>query len=259
MNQDYNIVLIQSISLDMHMIIPKLINEAGVNPDSPVEICGINKYSLIEAVRLGHIESVKAIVRCGASLTIRDDKGMTPLHHACMFENEDVFIFILESSQGGINTAAKDGRTPLDVAADYGNVFAISKLCSYGAMSGAGTAPDSSSKIHIENLTSIFDIHPLEFGKQVMRAVVYSDKQAIQELLKENRIPVDFSDDDGNTLLHIATKLFYIDIVKMLLEAGSDIYRENRQGIAPIDIASGINGERLRSIMIEHTLKNKTA
>jgi len=251
---DYNLALIQSISGGYDDIVERLLLDSDINPNDYISICGIKKYPIIESVKKNSLDILKLLVRSGASLTVVDDKGNTPLHYASMHESCALLVFILGSNPASINSFNKIGKSSLDIAADYGNIEAIDKLCAAGAISSSVISTSESSKNHFENLVSIFDIDQILFGKQVMRAVIYNDIASIEILYDKSFLPIDFLDDSGNTLLHIAIKLHYGKIVNILLNAGADPYRENSDGIAPIDISSGMVSKEMHSLILNRVL-----
>lgn len=59
---------------------------------------------------------VQLLVEHGASLSLSNKDGWTPLHIACRQPNAEIVRYLLDREPECWNTASKNGRTPLHTA-----------------------------------------------------------------------------------------------------------------------------------------------
>jgi cytohesin len=85
------------------------------------------------------------LLRNGATLDVKDDNGLTPLHRASLFGEIDC-VNLLLSEQANINTTSKDGNTPL-LSAIFNGFTALAEVL---IESGA-----SLTKANNENMTPL--------------------------------------------------------------------------------------------------------
>ena len=84
------------------------------------------------AAKKGNAEMVKTLVRKGANVNDKDNKGYTPLHFACAKGNPETVKILLEFG-GDVNAITKNKKTPLTLARSNGNREIIQMLESRGA------------------------------------------------------------------------------------------------------------------------------
>ena len=63
-----------------------------------------------------NLETVQCLVESGASLSLRNKDGWTPLHIACRHGNPEIVRFLLDTQPECWDTVSKNGRTPLHTA-----------------------------------------------------------------------------------------------------------------------------------------------
>mmetsp|Transcript_28784 Transcript_28784/g.60272 ORF Transcript_28784/g.60272 Transcript_28784/m.60272 type:complete len:92 (+) Transcript_28784:2542-2817(+) len=73
--------------------------------------------ALIWAASMGHVESVKVLVREKANIEQSDKHLMTPLHWAAYHSREEALRTLLEA-KADTNAKSKSGCTPLAMASD---------------------------------------------------------------------------------------------------------------------------------------------
>lgn len=103
----------------------------------------------------------------------------------------------------------------------------------------------------IENLTSAVLNGRTDIIRTLLHAFENGHCDINKELSVENLLSCDCNED--GTLLHIATKLDYVDIVRTLLSAGADPSRQNSARDTPFDIAKS---ERMTTVYVEELLKS---
>ena len=110
---------------------------------------------LMEAAKVGDIETVKDLVKRGADLEAKSEKGKTALHYAAA--NGHVVVVTLLLEQGAtVDARDRDWRTPLMLAAIYGCNHTIQSLVNSGADVNARTLVGNTAMVYAEN-----NNHPL--------------------------------------------------------------------------------------------------
>ena len=72
-------------------------------------------FPLYVAAGLGDLETVEALLRCGASVSQQTSFGHTALHAAALFGHEDVLLALLDSGEeAGLTTMNAEGQTLLE-------------------------------------------------------------------------------------------------------------------------------------------------
>jgi len=86
----------------------------------------------------------------------------------------------------------------------------------------------------------------------LMIAVLNSDYNDIETLLKDKRIDIDLKNDDGMTALHYAAGSGDGLILRLLLEYGARINVVDGQGNSPLHLASDANAFAVAQELVDH-------
>jgi hypothetical protein len=124
---------------------------------------------LLQAARDGNLEQVEALLRQGATVTVTDENGLTPLHEAAGGGHEAVARLLLEQ---GANVAARDQnyQTPLHWAARESHAGIIALLLAHDAYVGVKDKgwPDSTGETYLI---------PYDGDPAILEATGYSGKR----------------------------------------------------------------------------------
>jgi len=229
-----------------------LLNLTGCWAFSPID----------QAVVTGDLEKTRALLKDNPNLVFsKFIMGATLLHHAAFSGHKDVAELLL-ANKADVNAKADDGSTPLHQAVAEGHNDVVELLLAHGADVNAKTndmrwtpllflfkgAEDrfvSPSKDLVElllthganaNAKVNGDTSLLFFLKAADRKFVTPDKGMI-ELLLAHGADVNIKDRDGNTPLHIETRLGNKDLVELLLAHGADVNAKGMWGNTPLKLA----------------------
>ncbi|XP_023319102.1 tankyrase-2-like [Trichogramma pretiosum] len=172
-------------------------------------------------------EVAKLLLRNGASLTLANKDGSTPLHLIFKIDADggltEMFFEICRDRRQTIQVDARDkeGNTPLYLALSYDRKKAVETLLRNGAnpnlVNDKGKTP-----LHImcrgwihEDLVKMF----LDISDTLNRPV-----------------QVDARDNEGNTPLHFALLNCRLDVPKLLLKHRADPNAANQEGSTPLHL-----------------------
>jgi ankyrin repeat protein len=161
------------------------------------------------ALHLASLDFAKLLVQKGAVLELVSKDGLTPILHHCQLGHTEIVEYL---AVAGANVNAKDlgHRTCLHTSAFRGYKSTVLVLLGKGGEQHADGTPKKDDKAEAENSEN-------RKGRSV------SDLRAVS--LR------------GNTPLHAAAEPGHIDIINVLLEAGSDASIQNFNGQDPADVA----------------------
>lgn len=105
----------------------------NIDPNQPVE----GRLPLCIAAKNGDKEIVKALLGHGAKINLRDEKDLTPLYIAAIYERMDVMRVLLENKDDAnkieVDLPSKEGHTPLMCVAEIGDLTIAGLLIASGA------------------------------------------------------------------------------------------------------------------------------
>lgn len=150
---------------------------------------------------------VHLLINAGADPYTRQESGLTPLHFAAVVGWCDVINILLTRGLVNINARDHSGMTPLHHAAVCSRVEAMCLLVARGAS---------------REMQECLGLSPLGC------AVRNQKLSAISELIQLGS-NVNSKDIHERSLLHLAAELGFVEVAKLLVEAGADKQALNAQ------------------------------
>ncbi|XP_071098473.1 uncharacterized protein [Haliotis cracherodii] len=200
-----------------------------------------DRTALMVAAMCAQKDVVDLLVSKGADLTLTDDHKNTTLHLACQDGNRSIVEHLLPSFD--INCRGQYDRTALMVAAMCAQKDVVDLLVSKGA-DIAMTDDDKNTVLHlacqggnmsiVEYMLPLFDINIRgQHGwTAVMKAAVCAKKDVV-DLLVSKGADLTLTDDNKDTVLHLACQGANILIVEHLLPM-CDINCRGYKGWTPV-------------------------
>jgi ankyrin repeat protein len=214
---------------------------------------GVTISRLIEAVRTGDVDQVRAILRVRSELVNREapsSHGRTALHYAVLDRRPDVVRLLMQfDADPHITTAGiyavRHAATPLTIAVErgYDDIAAIIREEETRRAEGQLLSSDAPA--------------------QLRRSFESGDEDRVIDLLKQ--IP-DILNlrlfDDRWTLLHVASALLLPRVAAWLLDRGATVNEPAKDGAGPLDVAGQrcdvkARSERLTGML--HLLRSRGA
>jgi len=166
-----------------------------------------NENSLFKAAAKGDTSEVKRLLDQGTNIDAREEENETPLMYAAA-EGRSEVVSILIDRGASINAVSDNGETALARAVGRSQYETVNLLLNRGA--------------DVEKRTD-------RNGTPLMAAAGEGDVKMIEMLLKRGA-NVNASDDDGYTPLTVAvTRRASAAAVRLLISAGADVNKPNRQ------------------------------
>ncbi|KAJ6674141.1 ANKYRIN REPEAT FAMILY PROTEIN [Salix viminalis] len=183
-----------------------------------LEIDGLTT-SLHVAASGGHTDIVKEILKARLDFAWKKDlQGCTPLHLCCKKGHLEVTRELLRFEAELSSLEDNDGRTPLHWAAIKGRVNVIDEILSTSLESAEVITKNGETVLHLGVKNNQYE------------AVKY-----LAEMLNITKL-VDRPDNDGNTVLHLATAGKLSTMVIYLLKLGVDVNAINQKGQTALDV-----------------------
>ncbi|KAF5748260.1 putative Ankyrin repeat family protein [Tripterygium wilfordii] len=175
--------------------------------------------SLHVAASGGHTDIMKLILQARPDFARKKDiNGCTPLHLCCSKGHLDITRELLRLDPNLSCLQDNEGRTPLHWAAIKGRVAIIDEILSVSLESTEIITKHGETVLHLAVKNNQYD------------AVKY-----LTETLNIIKL-INLPDNDGNTLLHMATAGKLSTMVIYLLKMGIDVNAINRKGYTALDV-----------------------
>ena len=175
---------------------------------------------LIEAVKSGNIESVRALLKKQpAELKLTERDGTTALHWAVRADNLEIVRVLLRAG-ADVNAATREGVTPLALAAINGSVSATEVLLEAGANANAA----------------------MPEGETILMTAARTGRPDVIKILLKNGADLNAHEKwYGETALIWAAAENHPEAIKVLVEAGADINGRSRL----LDVPRRRNGQSI--------------
>ncbi|XP_036603555.1 protein phosphatase 1 regulatory subunit 12C [Trichosurus vulpecula] len=207
----------------------------------------------------GDLEEARAMVRGGPGPGLLDSTnadGISALHQACIDENLEVVRFLVEEG-ASVNQADNEGWTPLHVAASCGYLDIAQYLLSHGANIAAVNS-DGDLPLDLAEADAMESLLRAEIARRGVD--VEAAKRAEEELLLHDTrcwlnggaMPEARHPRTGASALHVAAAKGYMEVMRLLLQAGYDPELRDGDGWTPLHAAAHWGVEDACRLLAEH-------
>ncbi|XP_072463704.1 protein phosphatase 1 regulatory subunit 12C isoform X4 [Notamacropus eugenii] len=207
----------------------------------------------------GDLEEARAMVRGGPGPGLLDSTnadGISALHQACIDENLEVVRFLVEEG-ASVNQADNEGWTPLHVAASCGYLDIAQYLLSHGANIAAVNS-DGNLPLDLAEADAMESLLKAEIARRGVD--VEAAKRAEEELLLHDTrcwlnggaMPEARHPRTGASALHVAAAKGYMEVMRLLLQAGYDPELRDGDGWTPLHAAAHWGVEDACRLLAEH-------
>lgn len=206
----------------------ELVERSGVSVEAQTED---GMTALYAAAAAGHIAAVRLLLSLGANPLATIAGGRIALHAAAAHGKVPSLQAICEQNIFSVTIRDDDGAQPLHAACVHGQLAAAEALLALNSPVNACTKANA-TPLMLAAASSSFDPE---------------SAAACVRVLLEQGADVALTDVAGESALHFAVRNAAstsderaLEVVSLLCEKGAPLFRENQDGIAPIDLAVGL-------------------
>ena len=199
--------------------------------------------------------------------THTDEDGNTLLHISAQIGDREMVKLLLAK---GYSPAAKNkkGETPLDISRNYEikKEILMQMITSGNFNDFSDSAGNTllhiavSLRLDCELIKNIISkgYSPFEKnnqGETAFKMLYRKDQKVILRFLADNKKLKNYTDENGNTLLHLAAKINDGELIKYLISAGLFPFEKNNQGKTAFEFVQG----RMRKEILIAVASNETS
>nr|XP_033807373.1 protein phosphatase 1 regulatory subunit 12A isoform X2 [Geotrypetes seraphini] len=216
----------------------------------------------LAACSSGDADEVHKLLERGADINYANVDGLTALHQACIDDNVDMVKFLVENG-ASINQPDNEGWIPLHAAASCGYVDIAEYLLHRGANVGAVNS-EGDTPLDIAEEEAMEELLQNEVNRQGID-VEAARKEEERIMLRDARQWLNsglISDvrhaKSGGTALHVAAAKGYVEVLKLLIQAGYDVNIKDYDGWTPLHAAAHWGKEEACRILVENLCEMET-
>ncbi|XP_071050051.1 protein phosphatase 1 regulatory subunit 12A isoform X10 [Onthophagus taurus] len=197
----------------------------------------------LAACAAGEKDEVLRLLEKGADIDTANVDGLTALHQACIDDNLDMVEFLVEHG-ADVNRGDNEGWTPLHATASCGFLSIAKYLIDHGANVAAVNC-DGELALDItesERMEELLKSEVEARGIDCEKARSEEERLMLRdatEWLSSKTSSVDIGNaKTGATPLHVASAKGYVKVIKVLLQCGADVNKQDNDGWTPLHAAS---------------------
>ena len=196
---------------------------------------GMGRSPLLFACMGGCLDVVKMLVQAGAELRVRDEEGFTCLMHAAGEGHMETVRYLVGLGQVDVDQADGDHSTALHVAVEQNHADVVQVLIDAGAdiekKDGMGRSPllfacqDVDLDIVKILVRAGAELHVTDYDgfTCLITAAEKGRTETVRYLVGLGQVDVDQRDVDLNAALYEASVQNHADVVRVLIDVGTDL------------------------------------
>ncbi|XP_008302268.1 protein phosphatase 1 regulatory subunit 16A [Stegastes partitus] len=217
-----------------------------------------NTITLLDATARNDLNEVRELLNSGVSPDLVNEDGLTALHQCCIDDFVEIVQCLLDA---GASVNACDGElwTPLHAAATCGHTGLVQLLIQAGAdllaVNADGNMPydlceDEATLELLEMVMAEQGITQdrIDECRGAKEAAMLVDIQA----LFQSGADINAQDNNGATLLHIASANGYVSVAELLLENRAQVEVKDADGWTPLHAASCWGQIQIVELLVAH-------
>ena len=212
----------------------------------------------------GHLRLCKVLLEFyNVDLQMIDDNGWSVLHSAAKAGNIELFQYLIDKGSD-VYRQNGDGMNCLHIAAVNGHLRLCKMLLETYKLDLQMTDDNGRSVLHSVSEDGNLELfqYLIEKGSDVYRrkrdgmncldiAAANGCLRLCKMLLETYKLDLLMIDDNGCSVLHFAARAGNLELVQYLIEKGSDVYRQKRDGMNCLHIAAEDGHLRLCKVLLE--------
>uniref|UniRef100_A0A8C7Z3J1 Protein phosphatase 1, regulatory subunit 16A n=1 Tax=Oryzias sinensis TaxID=183150 RepID=A0A8C7Z3J1_9TELE len=217
-----------------------------------------DSVTLLDAAARNDVEEVRQLLNSGVSPDLVNEDGLTALHQCCI-DNFVEIVQCLIDAGACVNACDSELWTPLHAAATCGHTGLVQLLIQAGADLLAVNADGNMPYDLCEDVATLelLEVAMSDQGitqsridecRGAKEATMLADIQA----LVQNGADLNAHDDNGTTLLHIASANGYMSVAELLLTNRAELEVKDSDGWTPLHAASCWGQIQIVELLVAH-------
>ncbi|XP_029384580.1 protein phosphatase 1 regulatory subunit 16A isoform X2 [Echeneis naucrates] len=203
-----------------------------------------NAITLLDAAARNDLQEVRELLNSGVSPDLVNEDGLTALHQCCIDDFVEVVQCLLDAG-ASVNACDSELWTPLHAAATCGHTGLVQLLIQAGADLLAVNA-DGNMPYDLCEDEATLELLEMVMAEQGVTQNRIDECRGAKEMamladiraLLQNGTDLNTQDDNGATLLHIASANGYMSVAELLLENRAQTEVKDSDGWTPLHAAS---------------------
>jgi ankyrin repeat protein len=210
------------------------------------------------ASRSGCVKSAELLIQGGAQVDSLDNKDQTPLHLAARKGRRGV-VKLLVGYGADPNIHDDNNKTPLDLASDQEKLEVVNFLFPLTTSLDGAVGPNASS-VNSQSRPNVVEL-PQPSGKYIKRpkpgqpsihAASENGQIDVVRSLLDHGSDIDERDRYRRTALGVASKHGKLQVAKLLIERGADVNSRDAIGQTPLHLASIVGHLDIVQLLLDH-------
>ncbi|XP_061522256.1 protein phosphatase 1 regulatory subunit 16A isoform X2 [Phycodurus eques] len=214
--------------------------------------------TLLDAAARNDLDEVRELLNSGVSPDLVNEDGLTALHQCCIDDFVGVVQCLLDAG-ACINACDSELWTPLHAAATCGHTGLVQLLIQAGADLTAINADGDMPHDLCEDEATL-ELLEMVMAEQGITQVRIDECRGAKEAamladiraLVQNGADLNSQDDNGTTLLHIASANGYLSVAELLLEHKAQVEVKDCDGWTPLHAASCWGQIQMVELLVGH-------
>ncbi|CAL1596835.1 unnamed protein product [Knipowitschia caucasica] len=214
--------------------------------------------TLLDAAARNDVQEVRELLNKGVSPDLYNEDGLTALHQCCIDDFVEIVRCLLDAG-ACVNACDSELWTPLHAAATCGHTGLVQILIQAGAellaVNADGNMPYDLCED--EATLELLEVAMAEQGvtqDRIDECRGAKEKSMLADLKAsvQNGADLNAQDENGTTLLHIASANGYVSVAELLLEKKAQIEAKDSDGWTPLHAASCWGQIQMVELLVAH-------